>query len=166
MQEARYQLSGRVRASAAPPIPLAAQWAAEYSPTADDPLINLSQGVPGAPPPQAMLDKLADATRDPTSTGYGALAGDVSLRLAVANNIERVYGPAAEEDDRVTADNVAITAGCNLASTSSPLSSPRFDLRTGEGSYSCSLSVTGFLCYGARPRGTGRRDHPPDAVVL
>lgn len=125
MQAANYSLSARVQASAAPPIPRAAQWAARYRPTpttsdpADAALINLSQGVPGAPPPRDMLERLADATRDPATTGYGPLAGDPSLRGAVAGLVNSLYAVEAE-GRRVTAENVAITAGCNLASTSLP----------------------------------------------
>lgn len=114
-----YSLSHRVRASAAPPIPRAAEWAAAFSPTPEQPLLNLSQGVPGAPPPQAMLDELADAVKDPATTGYGALAGDHALREAVAEEATRIYAAPG----RIAVENVAITAGCNLASISllSPL---------------------------------------------
>ncbi len=114
-----YSLSRRVRASAAPPIPRAAEWAAAFTPTPEQPLLNLSQGVPGAPPPQAMLDQLADAVKDPGTTGYGALAGDLALREVVAEEATRIYAAPG----RIAVENVAITAGCNLASISllSPL---------------------------------------------
>lgn len=120
---AAYSLSARVRASAAPPIPRAAEWASRYRPTqSDGALINLSQGVPGAPPPPEMLEKLAEATRDPATTGYGPLAGDLSLRTAVAEHVGQLYAVPDDDDDegrgrRISAENVAITAGCNLAST-------------------------------------------------
>lgn len=119
---AAYPLSARVQASAAPPIPRAAEWAARYRPTqSDEALINLSQGVPGAPPPPEMLEKLADATRDPATTGYGPLAGDMSLRAAVAEHVGQLYAVANDDEARrISAENVAITAGCNLASTTSP----------------------------------------------
>lgn len=120
---AAYPLSARVQASAAPPIPRAAEWATRYRPTRSDSddgaLINLSQGVPGAPPPPEMLEKLADATRDPATTGYGPLAGDSSLRTAVAQHLGQLYAVPDHDDKgrRISAENVAITAGCNLAST-------------------------------------------------
>ncbi|GAA5978985.1 hypothetical protein JCM10908_002760 [Rhodotorula pacifica] len=114
MESAAYSFSARVQASAAPPIPKAAHWATRYRPTPSEPLINLSQGVPGAPPPQIMLDKLADATRDPATTGYGPLAGNLSLREAVARQANGLYAVHTEER-RIRAENVAITAGCNLA---------------------------------------------------
>ncbi|GAA5860394.1 hypothetical protein JCM3774_000405 [Rhodotorula dairenensis] len=121
MQAAAYSVSARVQASAAPPIPKAAQWATRYRPQSPsdpaDALINLSQGVPGAPPPREMLDRLADATRDPATTGYGPLAGDASLRVAVADHVNSSYAvnPDTHEERRIAAENVAITAGCNLA---------------------------------------------------
>ncbi|TKA57220.1 hypothetical protein B0A53_01176 [Rhodotorula sp. CCFEE 5036] len=108
---AAYPLSARVQASAAPPIPRAAEWATRYRPTRSDSddgaLINLSQGVPGAPPPPQMLEKLADATRDPATTGYGPLAGDSSLRTAVAQHLGQLYAVPDHDDKgrRISAEN-------------------------------------------------------------
>ncbi|GAA6015675.1 hypothetical protein JCM10207_008168 [Rhodosporidiobolus poonsookiae] len=109
-----YTLNPHVTRSAAPPIPLAAQWASAYSPTSDSPLLVLSQGVPGDPPPQALLDKLAQATADPATTGYGNLRGDAALRQGLANDINQVYG-VKHGAQPVTEDDLVITAGCNLA---------------------------------------------------
>ncbi|BGP37128.1 hypothetical protein JCM10450v2_001036 [Rhodotorula kratochvilovae] len=112
--DALYSFNPHVHGSAPPPIPLAAAWARSFTPTSDRPLLNLAQGVPGAPPPRDLLNKLADATRDPATTGYGALEGDDCLRDALAQDIAQVYGtkPGAQP---VSRDDVVITAGCNLA---------------------------------------------------
>ncbi|GAA6029926.1 hypothetical protein JCM8097_009172 [Rhodosporidiobolus ruineniae] len=112
--DSAYSLNPIVAASSAPPIPLAGQWASRYSPTPEQPLLNLAQGVPGAPPPQELLDKLAQAAADPATTGYGDLRGDVGLRREMARDVNRVYG-LKEGAQPVGEDEIVITAGCNLA---------------------------------------------------
>lgn len=111
-------------------IPLAGQWARDYVPTVDRPLINLSQGVPGHPPPQvspalgtrsvgstlmlsrryyqAFLDRLATASSAPELMTYGDLSGEAGLRKAFAADVERQFGGG------INASEVIITAGCNL----------------------------------------------------
>ncbi|GAA5828231.1 hypothetical protein JCM3770_005411 [Rhodotorula araucariae] len=112
--DAAYALNPHVQSSAPPPIPLAGAWARAFRPTPARPLVNLAQGVPGQPPPQSLLDRLADAARDPATTAYGALEGDDSLRQHLANDIARAYGTKAGAEP-VTGKDVVITAGCNLA---------------------------------------------------
>lgn len=90
-------------------IPLAGAWAALYSPSSHGPLINLAQGVPGAPPPAAFQAKLAEAAADPATTGYGDLRGDEGLRLALAKDVERAYGVQVDGQGEVV-----LTAGANL----------------------------------------------------
>ncbi|GAA5894730.1 uncharacterized protein JCM6883_002192 [Sporobolomyces salmoneus] len=102
-----YRFNPNVANSAAPPVPLAAQWASLY-PTPSE-LLNLAQGVPGSPPPPEFLERLGEAARDPSTTGYGALRGEESLRRALAKDVQRVYG------GDVSMEDVTITAGCNLA---------------------------------------------------
>lgn len=48
----------------------------------------------------------------PQTTSYGDLRGDISLRQALAVDINRVYGPGADVDCET---EMALTAGCNLA---------------------------------------------------
>lgn len=91
-----------------PPIPEAQGWARAYD-GRFGPLIDLSQAVPGSPPPQELLDKLAEAAADPAATRYGGITGDASLREAYAAEISRVYGAS------FTPGEVAITSGCNQA---------------------------------------------------
>ncbi|GAA6062286.1 hypothetical protein JCM10212_004374, partial [Sporobolomyces blumeae] len=109
-----YSHNPHVQPSAAPPIPLASRWAADYTPTADLPLLNLAQGVPGASPPRQVLDRLAEAAADPDTTKYGDLRGDIGLRRELVRDLNAVYG-VKEGADPVGDEEVALTAGCNLA---------------------------------------------------
>ncbi|GHJ87058.1 hypothetical protein NliqN6_3460 [Naganishia liquefaciens] len=137
----RFPLSRNVAASIAPPIPKAQAWAASYRATADKPLLNLSQGVPGDPPHEILRDALVKCTADPKSAGYGPILGEPELRRAVAREMAYVYrfdrqasgtkvlsepdvgeegtdAPAngAREDTGPPGwEEVAITAGCNQA---------------------------------------------------
>jgi len=122
--QALYSCNPNVANSAAPPIPLAAAWARRFPASPSRPLLNLAQGVPGSPPPRAVLDKLADYARDPDTTKYGPLEGDDGLRLALAADIRRNYGEGTQP---VTMDDLVITAGCNLCVSSRSFPSlPRF----------------------------------------
>ncbi|GAA5857622.1 hypothetical protein JCM8547_004302 [Rhodosporidiobolus lusitaniae] len=119
-QDLAYSFNPNVQGSAAPPIPLAGLWASKYFPTADAPLLNLAQGVPGDLPPQELLNRLAEAARDPKTTGYGDLRGDVELRRELARDVNEAYGiPEGQADGGesrlVTENDVVLTAGCNLA---------------------------------------------------
>jgi aspartate/methionine/tyrosine aminotransferase len=94
--------------TATPPIPEAKGWASGYD-GGFGPLIDLSQAVPGAPPPDALLQKLAEAAALPDSTRYGAIIGDRVLREAYAAQNSAFYGAP------ISADEIAVTAGCNQA---------------------------------------------------
>ncbi|SFK91672.1 aminotransferase [Falsiroseomonas stagni] len=101
-------LSARIRATAAPPIPAARAWAARYAGQAG-PALDLTQAVPGYPPPPELLAKLGEAAGSAACAGYGPIAGDTALREALAEDMARFYGAP------ITGADVAITAGCNLA---------------------------------------------------
>ena len=104
-----YQVNSALRKTNAPPIPLAGAWGALYEDAGLGPLINLAQGVPGAPPPAQFMEKLGKAGAEALNTGYGDLRGDASLRAALAGDIKRCY------DEKVDSENeVVITAGANL----------------------------------------------------
>ncbi|MDI3308564.1 MAG: aminotransferase [Acetobacteraceae bacterium] len=103
-------LSPRIRATAAPPIPTARAWAARYHGRAG-PAIDLTQAVPGYPPHESLLERLAQEAGRKSSAGYGPIDGEVTLREALAEDLSRAY------DATLTAADVAITAGCNLAFT-------------------------------------------------
>jgi aspartate/methionine/tyrosine aminotransferase len=101
-------LSRRIAATAAPPIPAARAWAARYD-GAGGRALDLTQAVPGYPPPPELLARLAAAAGDAALAGYGPIAGDHPLRVALAEDLSAFYGA------RIGAAEVAITAGCNLA---------------------------------------------------
>lgn len=101
-------LSARIRAVSAPPIPAARAWAARYAGQAG-PALDLTQAVPGYPPPPELLAKLGEAAGSAACAGYGPIAGDMALRDALAEDMARFYGAP------ITGADVAITAGCNLA---------------------------------------------------
>ena len=94
--------------TASPPIPEARGWAEAYDGSLG-PLINLSQAVPGDPPPPEMLAWHAEAALQPSAAEYGPIMGDEALRLAYATDQGRFYGSP------ILPANVAITAGCNQA---------------------------------------------------
>jgi aspartate/methionine/tyrosine aminotransferase len=91
-----------------PPIPQAQGWARAYD-GRSGPLVDLSQAVPGSPPPVELLERLADAARSPDATRYGPITGDMALREAYAAEISQVYGAGFRPTE------VAITSGCNQA---------------------------------------------------
>lgn len=91
-----------------PPIPQAQGWARAYGGGAG-PLIDLSQAVPGTPPPSSLLERLGEAAAEPAGTRYGIITGDLSLREAYAAEIGAVYGT------RFGVGEIAITSGCNQA---------------------------------------------------
>ncbi|MCC7047004.1 MAG: aminotransferase [Alphaproteobacteria bacterium] len=101
-------LSPRIRATESPPIPAARAWAARYDGRAGAPL-DLTQAVPGYPPPDALLAKLAKAAGSAACAGYGPIAGDAALREALAADMSGFYAAP------IAPAQVAITAGCNLA---------------------------------------------------
>jgi aspartate/methionine/tyrosine aminotransferase len=90
-----------------PPIPEARGWMQRYN-GAFGPLIDLSQAVPGHPPHPDLLRRMAEVAGAPDGSRYGPIHGDESLRRAYAVEIARLYGA------RITPEDVAITAGCNL----------------------------------------------------
>lgn len=103
-----FRLNPRVLAVDSPPIPEAQGWKAAYDGSLG-PMIDLSQAVPGSPPPQAMLDRLAVAAGEGDCTRYGPILGDAMLREAYAAELSRTYGAS------VLQEAIAITAGCNEA---------------------------------------------------
>jgi aspartate/methionine/tyrosine aminotransferase len=94
--------------TASPPIPEARGWAEAYDGSLG-PLINLSQAMPGDPPPPEMLTWHSEAASTPSAAEYGPIMGDVALREAYAADQSRFYGSP------ILPANIAITAGCNQA---------------------------------------------------
>jgi len=104
------QLSPRIRATFAAPIPTAKAWASRYDGRAG-PTIDLTQAVPGYPTHPDLALRLAEGAASPVQARYGTIDGDEALREVLAADINRVYG------GDLTASDVAITAGANLAFT-------------------------------------------------
>ncbi|MCX7372489.1 MAG: aminotransferase [Alphaproteobacteria bacterium] len=94
-------------ATPAPPIPAVRAWAARYAGAA--PLLDVTQAVPGYPAHPELLARIGRAAGDAAFAGYGAIEGDAELRSAFAADVAGFYGAP------ITPDQVAITAGCNLA---------------------------------------------------
>lgn len=100
----------RTRQTFAPPVMEARRWLDGVTHPADRPLLNVSQAAPVDPPPPAMCDAMADIIRnDPAAHLYGPVLGLPALRTEVARQWTASYGGT------VTADQVAITSGCNQA---------------------------------------------------
>ncbi|WP_372612968.1 aminotransferase [Aquicoccus sp.] len=99
----------RTQATFPPPVMEARRWI-EGVDFSTRPLINVSQAAPVAPPPDPMLDAMAEIIRtDAGAHLYGPVLGLPDLRAEVADQWSRAYGGT------VTPDHVAITSGCNQA---------------------------------------------------
>ncbi|RDB24494.1 Aspartate aminotransferase [Hypsizygus marmoreus] len=105
------KLSRGVLKTISPPIPTAYAWAAKFSPTSSRPLLDMSQGVPGIPPPKFLQTALGEAASSPSSFGYCPADGEPRLRRALADEMKVIYGSDAD----VTPEDIALTAGCNMA---------------------------------------------------
>jgi len=100
----------RTAATFAPPVMEARRWLDGVDFSTDRPLINVSQAAPVDPPPPAMLQAMAEIVlHDPSAHLYGPVLGLPDLRAEVAATWTRDYGGS------VSADQVAITSGCNQA---------------------------------------------------
>ncbi|TFY62408.1 hypothetical protein EVG20_g6719 [Dentipellis fragilis] len=110
-QELGFSISQNVRNTDVPPIPQAAAWAGKYRLTPSRPLLDMSQGVPGTPPPPQFLEALALASSSPASAKYGTIAGEPELRNALQAEMKSVYG----QDADITPDDICLTTGCNMA---------------------------------------------------
>lgn len=94
------------------PIVESRRWIQDVQFPADRPLLNLSQAAPADPPPERLRNVMAEAAlRDDSAHLYGAVLGRSELRAALAAQISDRYAGA------VSADQVAITSGCNQAFT-------------------------------------------------
>ncbi|KAH7906582.1 pyridoxal phosphate-dependent transferase [Hygrophoropsis aurantiaca] len=109
-----FKLSRAVLSTIKPPIPHAYKWSTHYKPSPGRPLLDMSQGVPGTPPPNILLDALARSANNPSTTG---------LRNAIVEEMRHVYATRnggielkdVDVEVDVSSGDVAITAGCNLA---------------------------------------------------
>lgn len=95
-----------------PPVMEARRWLDGVTFAPDRPLINVSQAAPVEPPPEPMLRAIADVVMTrPEAHLYGPVLGLPDLRAEVAARWTAEYG------GQVSAQQVAITSGCNQAFT-------------------------------------------------
>lgn len=71
----------------------------------------MSQGIPGVPPPDFLQKAVGKTSTSLESFGYCPADGEPLLRKALAEEMKFIYG----SDVDVTADDVCLTAGCNMA---------------------------------------------------
>jgi aspartate/methionine/tyrosine aminotransferase len=90
------------------PITEAYTWLADRADDAGE-VIDVSQAVPGHPPPESLRRHVAELALDPTVHRYTSQLGIEALRAAEARDLARAYGAP------VALEQVAITAGCNQA---------------------------------------------------
>lgn len=103
-------LSKHMAATSAPPVMEARRWIEGIEFSEDKPLINVSQAAPVAPPPEALRKEIARlALEDEGAHLYGPVMGLPELRAKIASKWSDDY------HGTVSPENVAITAGCNMA---------------------------------------------------
>ena len=103
-------LNPAMEATFLPPVMEARRWLEGSVFPEGRPLINVSQAAPVDPPPLALRQEIARAALDdPAAHLYGPVLGLPALRAEVAAQWSTAYGGV------VTADQVAITQGCNQA---------------------------------------------------
>ncbi|KAJ8085607.1 hypothetical protein PM082_004425 [Marasmius tenuissimus] len=113
-----FRLSRTVLSTISPPIPQAYKWAASYPATEKRPLLDMSQGVPGTPPSESLQKALHTASASRQSFGYCPAQGEIALRSSLAEEMKEIYGKDAD----LTAEDIALTVGCNMAFVASIMS--------------------------------------------
>ena len=100
----------RTAATFAPPVMEARRWLDGVTHSLDRPLLNVSQAAPVDPPPAPLREAMAQIVlNDAEAHLYGPVLGLPELRAEVAQQWTANYG------GKVSADQVAITSGCNQA---------------------------------------------------
>lgn len=104
------KLNPNIVSTDAPAIVEAYRWLDETELPPDLPFINVSQAAPAVAPPLALREYMADAVMNDTSAHlYGPDLGLPALREALAQRTAKLYGGS------ISAEQVAITSGCNQA---------------------------------------------------
>lgn len=100
----------RTATTFAPPVMEARRWLEGAAFPPDRPLINVSQAAPVEPPPEGLRQAVSAAClTDDSAHLYGPVLGRDDLREELAGRMSGAYL------GRISADQVAITAGCNQA---------------------------------------------------
>jgi aspartate/methionine/tyrosine aminotransferase len=95
-----------------PPVMEARRWVEGKTFPAARPLMNLSQAAPVDPPPEGLMQAMAEAVlSDPSVHLYGPVLGHDALRAELATQWSAAYGGV------IAPSQVAITSGCNQAFT-------------------------------------------------
>ncbi|MEM1233909.1 MAG: aminotransferase [Pseudomonadota bacterium] len=108
MARVRMRPPTRTEATFAPPVMEARRWldGLDFS---ERPLINVSQAAPVEPPHPDLRRAMAAALEDTATHLYGPVLGLPGLRAELAAQWSDSYGGT------ISAENVAITSGCNQA---------------------------------------------------
>ncbi len=96
-----------------PPVTEAASWVKDRAFPADLPLIDVSQAVPGYPTSGPILTHMTEVLQQAPTSKYGHVLGLPELRETYAQHLNAHY--TESNSASISADNVAITAGCNQA---------------------------------------------------
>ena len=93
-----------------PPVLEVKNWLSNPDLQPSKPLIDVSQAAPTEPPPEKMLEFMANKILcDNAVNTYGPVLGLDELRESLASKWSRQY------QGKVSKENVAVTSGCNLA---------------------------------------------------
>ncbi len=74
---------------------------AEFAATEGEPVVDLGRGNPEVGPPAHVVERLAEAARDPLSHGYAPFRGLPALREAIASRYCDVYGVELDREREV-----------------------------------------------------------------
>ena len=93
-----------------PPVMDARRWLQETPIETNQELLNLSQAAPVDPPPDDLLNHMAESIKmNPASNIYGPVLGNPELREEIAARWSILY------QGEINPSHVAITSGCNQA---------------------------------------------------
>ena len=104
-----FPLPTRITQVTESPISEAYGWLGIRPDHRSDELLDVSQAVPGYPPPESLQRAIGQAATEPAVSRYTDQLGIPPLREALAAEMTAIYGA------EIGPDSVAITAGCNQA---------------------------------------------------
>ncbi|MEM1248488.1 MAG: aminotransferase [Acidobacteriota bacterium] len=102
-------IPNRIRQVPESPISEAYGWLGARPDHRSDSLLDVSQAVPGYPPPPELQKAIGEAALDASVSRYTDQLGIAPLREALAGEMTTLYGAD------LRSDQIAITAGCNQA---------------------------------------------------
>jgi alanine-synthesizing transaminase len=110
-------------------------------------IIDLGMGNPDLPPPQHVIDKLAEVARDPSAHGYSASKGIPGLRRAQAAYYQRRFGVHVDPDSEVV---VTLGSKEGLANLAQAITAPGDVVLAPSPTYP--IHTFGFIIAGASVR--------------